>query len=348
MTVRVAFGMGVDPVGRYQVLEVRDHIPTDGSAFSLTVTPVVVCGTFALGVYLNDRFRGTVGMLMSDYTYIGNDSQLADYLQRLKERDIRVIAIDLEGEFNLHVYGERFCLLQVFDGHEEVVVDPFTTSIDLIKGFLENRNLLKLMYDCASDRALLFKSHRIVMNSILDLRPAVDLLGFHRQDLKSVLDSALGVYEPGDKKRFQQYNWTRRPIEAPAIDYALQDVRYLFALKDALLHQLAEAGQMESYILENLKRQDRLPAIDRKPGIFRSGRHARLRRDQQKEFQRIHDIRERYAKELDLPPNTVLTNNDLFAIVTGEIDLADARSNRRMPADSLQALKREISQTTSA
>lgn len=285
---------------------------------------------------------------MSDYTYIGKDSQLVDYLQRLKERDVRVIAIDLEGEFNLHVYGERFCLLQAFDGREEVVVDPFTISIDLIKAFLENRDLLKITYDCASDRALLFKSHRIVMNSILDLRPAVDLLGFHKQDLKSVLDSALGVYEPGDKKRFQQYNWTRRPIEAPAIDYALQDVRYLFALKDALLHQLAEAGQMESYILENLKRQDRLPAIDRKPGIFRSGRHARLRRDQQKEFQRIYDIRERHAKELDLPPNTVLANNDLFAIVTGEIDLAGARGNRRMPADSLQALKREISQTTSA
>ncbi|MCK4516229.1 MAG: 3'-5' exonuclease, partial [Spirochaetaceae bacterium] len=69
---------------------------------------------------------------MSDYTYIGKDSQLVDYLQRLKERGTRVIAIDLEGEFNLHVYGERFCLLQVFDGQEEVVVDPFTTSIDLI------------------------------------------------------------------------------------------------------------------------------------------------------------------------------------------------------------------------
>ena len=298
-------------------------------------------------MYLNPGFRGTLGLLMSDYTYIGKDSQLVDFLQRLKERDVRTVAIDLEGEFNLHVYGERFCLLQVFDGQEEVVVDPFTTSIDLIKGFLENRNLLKVMYDCASDRALLFKSHQIALNSILDLRPAIDLLGFQKQDLKSVLDSALGVYEPGDKKRFQQYNWTRRPIDAPAIDYALQDVRHLFALKEVLLDQLTKAGLLESYILENLKRQDRRPAVDRKPGIFRSGRHERLRRDQQREFQRIYDIRERYAKDLDLPPNTVLANNDLFAVVTGEMDVADARGNRRMPNDSLQALKREISQTAS-
>ncbi|MEE8441195.1 MAG: 3'-5' exonuclease [Spirochaetia bacterium] len=284
---------------------------------------------------------------MSDYTYIGKDSQLVDYLQRLKEREIRVIALDLEGEFNLHVYGERFCLLQAFDGREEVVVDPFTTSIDLIKQFLENRDLLKIMYDCASDRALLFKSHRIAMNSILDLRPAVDLLGFQKQDLKSVLDAALGVYEPGNKKRFQQHDWTRRPIDPSAISYALEDVRHLFALKEALIDRLVKAGQMESYILENLKRQDRTPVVDRKPGIFRSGRHARLSRDQQKEFRRIYDIRERCARELDLPPNTVLANNDLFAVVTGEMDVADARGNRRMPADSLQALIQEISQTSS-
>lgn len=283
---------------------------------------------------------------MSDHTYIGKDSQLLDYLGRLKQRKIRVIAIDLEGEFNLHVYGERFCLLQVFDGQEEVVVDPFTTSIDLIKGFLENREILKMTYDCASDRALLFKSHRIAMNSILDLRPAIDLLGFEKQDLKSVLDSALSIYEPGDKKRFQQHDWTRRPIDARAINYALQDVRHLFALKDVLFDRLARAGRMESYILENLKRQDRTPIVDRKPGIFRTGRHARLSRDQKKEFQRIYDIRERYAQELDLPPNTALANTDLFAIVTREMDVADVRGNRRMPADSLQALIREVSQSS--
>jgi len=279
---------------------------------------------------------------MSEHTYIADNAQMTAYLQRLKDRDVREIALDVEGEFNLHVYGERFCLLQLYDGHEEVVVDPFATSANLIRDLLENRNLLKITYDSSSDRVLLAKTHRIVMNSILDLRPAVEILGFDRSDLKSVLDDSLGVHEPGNKKRFQQYDWTRRPIDDDAIEYALQDVRYLFPLKDHLLRRLLETGSLEAYILENTKRQDRPPETDRKPGIFRSGRHRRLTRDQQREFKRIYEIRDRHARELDLPPNTVVANDDLFALVTGEITVAAVRGNRRVPEQRLQAIKREF------
>jgi ribonuclease D len=279
---------------------------------------------------------------MSAYTYIADDSGMSHYLQRLKDRDVREIALDIEGEFNLHVYGERFCLLQLFDGSEEVVVDPLTTSSTLIKELLENRNILKITYDSASDRVLLAKTHQILMNSILDLRPAVELLEYQKNDLKSVLEASIGVNEPGNKKRFQQYDWTRRPINAEAMEYALQDVRFLFPLKDFLLRRLYETGRLEPYILENTKRQDHPPEVDRKPGVFRSGRHRKLSRAQQREFQRIYDIRDRHARELDLPPNTVVANNHLFALVTGDITLASIRGNRRVPDERLEVIKREI------
>lgn len=279
---------------------------------------------------------------MAEYTYISTDRELTDYLRRLAERGARTVAIDLEGEFNLHVYGERFCLLQVYDGREEVVVDPLTVSIPLIKTFLENRELLKIFYDCTSDRALLYKAHRIELNAILDLRPAVELLGFDRQDLKSVLDSTIGLHEEGSKKRFQQYDWTRRPIDEAAIEYAVQDVRYLFALKDVLLDRLTRSGQLDAFILENLKRQDHLPEVDRKPGIFRSTRHRRLNGAQKREFERMHVIRERYAKELDLPPNTVLSNDNLFSLARGEMAPNELRGNRRVPDDVVRALADEI------
>lgn len=280
---------------------------------------------------------------MSDCTYIDHDSQFRAYLQRLRDRGVTQIALDIEAEFNLHVYGERFCLLQLYDGREEIVVDPFSVSGNLFKELLENRDLLKIMYDCSSDRLLLAKTHGIILNSILDLRPAVELLDFPRNDLKTVLQVALGIEGSGAKKRFQQYNWTRRPVEPAAIEYAVQDVRHLYALKDALLERLSDAGKLEEYILENTKRQDRDPDVNRKPGLFRSGRHKRLSANEKRELQRIYDIRERHAQELDLPPNTVLANNDLFALVTGELSLENVRGNKRVPAARLEAIKLEIS-----
>ena len=279
---------------------------------------------------------------MNEHIYIDTDQDFRAFLGRLKERAVRDIALDIEGEFNLHVYGERFCLLQVTDGSEDVAIDPFGVSGDLLKELLENRDLLKITYDSASDRSLMAKSHGIVMNSILDLRPAVDLLEFPKQGLSAVLADALGVEEAGSKKKFQQYNWTRRPIDPAAVQYALQDVRHLFPLKGVLLRRLAERGQLEAFFLENLKRQDRPPELNRKPGIFRSGRHARLTKSQKTAFEAIYDIRERYARDLDLPPNTVLSNNDLFSLVQGALSPVELPGNRRVPAATLEALKREI------
>lgn len=279
---------------------------------------------------------------MGQYTHITDDTQMRAYLKRLKDREVREIALDIEGEFNLHVYGERFCLLQLFDGTEEAVVDPLTTTGTLISELLENRNILKVTYDSASDRVLLAKTHQILMNSILDLRPAVELLNFEKNDLKSVLSESIGVSEAGSKKRFQQYDWTRRPVDPAAIEYAIQDVRHLFSLKQYLLRRLYETGKMEHYILENTKRQDHEPDVNRKPGIFRSGRHRKLSQKQQRAFARIYEIRDQHARELDLPPNTVLANNDLFAIVTGEMAVSAVRGNRRVPAATLDAIKREI------
>jgi ribonuclease D len=284
---------------------------------------------------------------MSSYTYIRDNTGFQRYLERLKERGVRSMALDIEGEFNLHVYGERFCLLQLFDGSEEAVVDPVAVSGDLLKRLLEDRDLLKITYDSASDRVLMAKTHGIIMNSILDLKPAVELLEFPKQDLKSVLETALGIQESGSKKRFQQYNWTRRPIDPGALDYALQDVRHLFALKDALLSRLSEKGRIDLYILENLKRQDQLPDVDRKAGVLRSGRFKRLSGAQKTAFERIFDIRERHARELDLPPNTVVANNDLFAVVTGAMSIGDVRGNRRVPSAVLEAIKREMGGTSS-
>lgn len=279
---------------------------------------------------------------MKDYTSIDTNAEFSAYIQRLKARGVSTIALDIEGEFNLHVYGERLCLLQLFDGKEATVVDPLTVSGNLLKEFLENRDLLKVMYDCSSDRVLLAKTHGIVLNTILDLRPAVELLEFPKQDLKSVLASALRLQETGSKKRFQQYNWTRRPLDEQAVEYALGDVRHLFRLKDELLARLATDGLTDRFIHENLKRQDQVPDVNRLPGLFRSGRHKRLNREQKQVFQRLYDIRERHAKELDLPPNTVVANNDLFALVNGEIRVSDIRGNRRIPAAILDKVKQEL------
>jgi ribonuclease D len=281
---------------------------------------------------------------MSHYTheYIDSTADFAAYRRSLRSREILSIAIDIEGEFNLHIYGEHFCLLQVFDGERVVLVDPFSVEIAEIQELLEDRDIAKLTYDAASDRALLFKNHRIRMRGIVDLRPAVELLSYEKKGLSSVIESALGVPPSSGKKRFQQYNWMKRPIDAGAIEYAISDVLHLYDLRDLLFRRLWEERLFEPYIRENLKVQDLDPETDREPGILRSGAFRRLSRSRQRLFRDLYEIRDRYARELNVPPNTAFPNKRLFAVLQDPRLLNDTRPARNVSRVKFTAMVEEM------
>lgn len=277
---------------------------------------------------------------MHPYRYIATDSDFRKWREAIPAEQYAV-AIDLEAEFNLHIYGEHFCLLQVYDGHEAVAIDPQTVSIDLIKGFLESRDRLKITYDSASDRQLLYKNHGILMNAILDLRPAVGLLGFQKQGLGAVLEETLGIAPERGKKQFQQYNWTRRPVDSEALAYAIDDVVHLYRLRDELMTRIQQAGLMDRYLVENFAVQDTLPDINRKPGMLRGGRVRKLAPEQLALLEALHGAREEVAREVNLPPNSVFPNRELYALAEGTAAIGAVRRmrpGRNMPRAAFEAL----------
>ncbi|MDD5703940.1 MAG: hypothetical protein PHU23_18055 [Dehalococcoidales bacterium] len=186
-----------------------------------------------------------------NYKFIRNNCELSSYLRTFEDKKISIIGLDTEADLNLHTYGENLCLVQIFDGVNRVLIDPFTTDKELLKSLFENRNILKVIYDAASDLSLMKNAYGIEIKSILDLRPAVTLLNFEKQDLHSVIASELGVCLE-HKAKFQQHNWTLRPISAEAIKYAISDVIYLLELKNALLKKISENQLMDSYIFWTL------------------------------------------------------------------------------------------------
>lgn len=274
--------------------------------------------------------------------YIDTTDAFIAYRRSLSQREIDTVAIDIEGEFNLHIYGEHFCLLQLFDGERAIIVDPLTVSRDELQAFLEDRDLIKIAYDAASDRSLLYKTKKILLRGILDLRPAVELLGFEKRGLSNVLGEVLGVRNDANKKRYQQYNWTKRPIDDGALNYAIEDVLHLFRLRDALLPRIVETGLLPAYIRENLKVQDVVPQTDREPGVLRSKAFRRMSKPQQRSFRALFTVRERYAAQLNLPPNTVLPNRTLFAVAQGERSTAELPCPSRVPGDTFTEMVEEM------
>lgn len=248
------------------------------------------------------------------------DREIYAYLDALDKHGRKMIAVDVEAELNLHCYGEHLCLIQIFDLENELIIDPLQfRSSEGIQRFFENPDVIKIMYDSSSDAALLDTAYGIKLRSVLDLRPAVALLKYPKQSLAHVLSEELGN-APLNKKKFQQYNWMRRPLDKAAIEYAMDDVRYLFRLKDALFDKLRINGLMETYIIQNRQLQEGKDSKKVKPAKYEKakGYHG-LDKTRQEMFKELFLVRDAFAKELNKPPDYVFSNVKLLELCRNAI-----------------------------
>ena len=275
------------------------------------------------------------------YINIENEAGLRSYLKKFKEKEFHIIALDIEAECNCHAYGEKLCLTQIFDGVNNVIIDPFNIGSNALKLLFSNPNILKVMYDAGSDLSLLKNSAGIEIKSILDLRPAVELLNHEKKDLHSVIAFELGIILE-KKRRYQQYNWTRRPVSEQALDYALNDVRHLPALKDIILAKLYAKKLMEIFLLKNLQIQNKDYTRDPEDKYKKISGYSRLQNDKKKIFRKVFDIRDKYAKQCDLPPHNVIHKADIIRIIKDAKYIDQIRYSKRLGTDLVQDMLREI------
>lgn len=260
----------------------------------------------------------------------------------LKSLETNVLCVDLEGEYNLHEYGEKVCLIQLFDGHQLTLFDPLRLDITVLKKKLfENPRLLKVMYGASSDLSVLKNGHGIEAKAILDLQPGVKLLGHTQLNLHAVLHACLGV-ELENKKKFQTYNWTRRPVDPEAITYALQDVRYLLELKDMLLPELTVQGLLEEFFLENMRLQHK--DYTRIPGqrLRKSRDFNTLPKPAKQRFEQLFQVREQYAEQLNIPPHQLIANQHVFQIARNPEQLAQTPLSPKLDRDAAESFYHEV------
>ena len=281
-------------------------------------------------------------MIKSDRLLVLTTNQeIWEYLNLLENSGQNIIALDIEGEFNLHCYGEHLCLVQIFDGTRDVIIDPIAhPGLTMLKELFTKRDVLKIMYDSASDAALIQHVLGVRITSILDLRPAVTLLEYSGQSLSFVLDEEFNI-APVNKKKFQRHNWMRRPIPADAIEYAMNDVRMLFQLKDRLLSKLIAENLLDRYILQNLYVQNGQIKNMHKDKHKKAKGYNKLSPNRKKLFSNLFAVRENIARAANMPPNSVFPNKMLLGLcLSGKPVLNSGNSipGKRVPEN----LKKEL------
>lgn len=263
-----------------------------------------------------------------------------DYLLEAKQK---VIALDTEANNHMYAYGQKLCLIQIYDETSSIIVDPYSIEDDILRNLFENRDILKIMYDAPNDISLLVNSKNMTIKSILDLRPGVELLKYEKKDLHSVIYAELGI-ELKHKTKFQRYNWLRRPLSEEALEYALNDVKYLPRLKDIILRKICKRQLLDLFILKNIRIQNRDYFNDPKDNYQRVKGYKGLNGGCKPRFQQLHAGREKYAKLVNMPSAHIIPNKLLLNIASGTQTLEDIVFPKRLGENLRNRILRDLRQ----
>jgi ribonuclease D len=116
-------------------------------------------------------------------------------------------------------------------------------------------------------------------------------------------------------KRYQQADWSRRPLPGGMLDYAAMDTSLLIPLYHQLREELSARGRL-AWVLEECRLLSAVRMADRsaEPLSARAKGAARLSRGALARLEALLRFREQEAERRDLPPFKILGNETLLTL----------------------------------
>ena len=249
---------------------------------------------------------------MYEYTIIDSNESWKELQSSWRRKELSSFAVDFEGEFNLHIYGEHLCLIQVFDGISYYLIDPFALDMKLVLPFLSDPLIEKVMFDSSSDASLIFKAYGVEMKGIYDVALSASLVGFSG-NLHALIDfCGIETAPQKSKKKNQMANWLTRPLKAELISYALSDVEHLFSIQRTLKQRIREAGREQDEA--RIQKEGTKVRTAFKPGWTKLPGYRRMSSPEKIYLRHFFTARDDLARQKNLPAYRILDKKILVSL----------------------------------
>jgi ribonuclease D len=259
-----------------------------------------------------------------------------------------LVAVDTEAA-GYHRYHDRICLLQLSTRTRTYVVDALTlTDLRPLNRLFADARTEVVLHDADYDLRLLARDHGARVTRLFDTKIAAQFLGEPQIGLAGLVEKHVGVKL--DKKH-QRADWAQRPLSRELLEYAAEDTRHLPALRDRLREELRQCGRLDWAEEEfALREETRWDAAEDAPDAYLRIKNARdLNPRQLAALRELHAWREDVARERDVAPFRVMTNEALVGIsrrlpetppALGEIGGISTGLLARRGAELLRAVRR--------
>lgn len=245
---------------------------------------------------------------MPEFIHQTSASALTESLPRWQHA--QPLAIDSEF-IRVDTFYPILGLLQLGDGHGEMLVDPVAIDdLACLAPLLGAAGPLKIMHACSEDLEVLTPYSDGAVGQVHDTQIGLAMLGEGLQlGYQKALAQVLNIDIPKDASRS---DWLARPLSDQQLNYAALDVRHLPALYEAVRERL-QAKDLWHLFDAECAEVCRVPNAINPDEIWRSHGNAwRLSRQQSAVLQALMRWRETEAMRRDVPRGHLLKPLSLF------------------------------------
>ncbi|MET0279815.1 MAG: ribonuclease D [Steroidobacteraceae bacterium] len=232
----------------------------------------------------------------------------------LAERLAAAPWIALDTEFlRERTYRPQLCLLQLATPDEALCIDPLAdVALEVLAPALAGGAAPKILHAARQDLEVLWPVFGAI-TPIFDTQVAAGLTGMPAQiGYSELVRRVLGVELDKGQTRT---DWSKRPLSEAQLRYAIDDVRHLAGLRDALLEELDRLGRLAwlGEELHELARADRL-FIDPEKAYERLRWHAELDQERARLLQKLAAWREQRAMDKNRPRSWIVDDAGLRSL----------------------------------
>lgn len=238
-------------------------------------------------------------------------------LETLVNRALNAPCVGIDTEFVWErTYYPRLGIVQVgFAENDCHLIDAITLSdLSPLGTLLSDPHTVKILHDAQQDLWILRRITDAIPCNIFDTRCVAGFAGLGSTlSLGNLLHLCLNIQLPKTETRT---DWLKRPLSDKQLAYALDDVRYLPALRGHLLTDIQRRGR-ENWLAEELRKYDVAKLYDDRTPEEQHTRVKGTGRLSRRELAIVRELatwREKKARQADRPKTWIMSDNAIVQI----------------------------------
>lgn len=244
---------------------------------------------------------------------ITTTSDLIELVARARKTD--AVALDTEFVWE-RTYYPQLGLIQIALSDEDcALIDPIAIEdLSPLGELLSDRSVVKILHDAPQDLAILYQATGAAAQNVFDTRLAAGFANMASTlSLCNLIHELLDITLPKTETRT---NWLQRPLDEKQVEYALDDVRYLRAIRILLLSRII-GPKIKSWL------QEELNLLNNPQNYLENGNGERYRKIRgtgalsRQSLAILHDLalwREDEAKKQDKPRGHIVKDTTLITL----------------------------------